>query len=453
VGKTVTVFGAGITGLAAARELARRGYRVDVYEASDHVGGLASTFRDEEGFIYDNGPRFIFSTLAEKIGISEICKPVRYYEHLLVKGRYYLYPFGFVQNPFYCVSAGLAMCTRILHRRPANLGEYLRVYYGRLFSREVLVPLIEKWSGLPAEEMSVDFAARLLPTNLGYFVHQVLRKIRGGRTEDYWRKGRYIVYPEGTNLKIFEALSKAPGISVHLRSPLTRIRAEGGRIKRAEFGTAEVSSDYYLSTIPISRMADLVSPPETLAEWTRFRYRGVLILFAKINRPRVLDGLWTWFPEPKYRFYRIAEFKNALPEMAPPGKTLISIEMSADPGDPFWNASAEKIYETVSRDLGTLYGLRREEILGFDLKRSPEAYPVLRKSTEEAQRRLTHETPLSNLFLAGRTGMFQYRMMEGSYDSAMECVEALDAAAAGRSRQAASSHSVDRYGRPELVPE
>jgi phytoene dehydrogenase-like protein len=86
--KSVAIFGAGITGLVAARELIRSGYAVTVYEAEDHVGGLASTYSDGDGFIYDNGPRFIFSTLAEKLGIADICQPVKYYEHLFVGGRY-----------------------------------------------------------------------------------------------------------------------------------------------------------------------------------------------------------------------------------------------------------------------------------------------------------------------------------------------------------------------------
>lgn len=37
---TVAVFGAGIAGLCAAHELARRGYRVSVYEATEHPGGF-----------------------------------------------------------------------------------------------------------------------------------------------------------------------------------------------------------------------------------------------------------------------------------------------------------------------------------------------------------------------------------------------------------------------------
>ena len=46
-GLSVAVIGAGAAGLAAARDLARAGCRVQVYESEERVGGLAAGFRDE----------------------------------------------------------------------------------------------------------------------------------------------------------------------------------------------------------------------------------------------------------------------------------------------------------------------------------------------------------------------------------------------------------------------
>ncbi|HPC06119.1 MAG TPA: FAD-dependent oxidoreductase, partial [Anaerolineaceae bacterium] len=43
----VAVIGAGIGGMAAAYDLSRQGHEVTVFESSDHVGGLASGFKDE----------------------------------------------------------------------------------------------------------------------------------------------------------------------------------------------------------------------------------------------------------------------------------------------------------------------------------------------------------------------------------------------------------------------
>ncbi|PPZ33823.1 oxidoreductase, partial [Escherichia coli] len=45
--RRVAIIGAGAAGLAAAYDLTRAGYAVDVYEAGAEVGGLAAGFRDD----------------------------------------------------------------------------------------------------------------------------------------------------------------------------------------------------------------------------------------------------------------------------------------------------------------------------------------------------------------------------------------------------------------------
>ncbi|MEN6411107.1 MAG: FAD-dependent oxidoreductase, partial [Anaerolineaceae bacterium] len=44
----IAIIGAGIGGMAAAYDLAKAGHEVSIYEAADHVGGLASGFKDEK---------------------------------------------------------------------------------------------------------------------------------------------------------------------------------------------------------------------------------------------------------------------------------------------------------------------------------------------------------------------------------------------------------------------
>jgi protoporphyrinogen/coproporphyrinogen III oxidase len=58
----VIVVGGGITGLAAARALARGGADVAVLEAGDQVGGNLRSWRDEEGFLLEAGPNTLSVT-------------------------------------------------------------------------------------------------------------------------------------------------------------------------------------------------------------------------------------------------------------------------------------------------------------------------------------------------------------------------------------------------------
>src|SRR6185436_15542219 len=53
--KTISIIGAGFSGLAAASVLGAAGYDVNVYEKNDQCGGRARVFH-EKGFTFDMGP-------------------------------------------------------------------------------------------------------------------------------------------------------------------------------------------------------------------------------------------------------------------------------------------------------------------------------------------------------------------------------------------------------------
>src|SRR3982751_759978 len=58
----IVIIGAGPTGLGAAHRLRELGHDdFVVLEASDHVGGLATSFTDDAGFTYDIGGHVLFS--------------------------------------------------------------------------------------------------------------------------------------------------------------------------------------------------------------------------------------------------------------------------------------------------------------------------------------------------------------------------------------------------------
>jgi uncharacterized protein with NAD-binding domain and iron-sulfur cluster len=65
VGRVVIV-GAGPCGLACAQELVAQGHdHIDVLEASDRPGGLASSVVDPAGFPWDRGGHVVFSHYRE----------------------------------------------------------------------------------------------------------------------------------------------------------------------------------------------------------------------------------------------------------------------------------------------------------------------------------------------------------------------------------------------------
>ena len=61
----VVIAGAGLSGLACARELHRQGASVRVFEANEYVGGRASTEATSEGFLLDRGFQVLLTAYPE----------------------------------------------------------------------------------------------------------------------------------------------------------------------------------------------------------------------------------------------------------------------------------------------------------------------------------------------------------------------------------------------------
>ncbi|MBL8194095.1 MAG: FAD-dependent oxidoreductase, partial [Blastocatellia bacterium] len=59
--KRVAVIGAGLGGLAVAACLAAKGFKVDVFERHNQVGGKASSYF-KDGFTFDEGPSIVVMT-------------------------------------------------------------------------------------------------------------------------------------------------------------------------------------------------------------------------------------------------------------------------------------------------------------------------------------------------------------------------------------------------------
>src|SRR6266545_1776582 len=70
--RDVVVIGAGVSGLAAAFGLRKRGYDVEVLEASPNAGGVIGT-RRRDGFLFETGPN---STLDTTPLIRELLRDV-----------------------------------------------------------------------------------------------------------------------------------------------------------------------------------------------------------------------------------------------------------------------------------------------------------------------------------------------------------------------------------------
>ena len=155
--KPVAIIGAGIAGLTAAFDIERRGLRATVFESGKAVGGMASSFKDADGYTYDFGAHFVSNRLADAMGASSVSRTVHHYGEAVALGqKSYSYPFGLALSPRYAVSA---VSARLNPQPVQNAADWFRNAYGEALAEDVAIPLAEAWSGAPASGIATSSAS------------------------------------------------------------------------------------------------------------------------------------------------------------------------------------------------------------------------------------------------------------------------------------------------------
>jgi len=421
--KPVAIVGGGLAGLTAASLLKQRGVPFVLYEAGSKLAGLATTFRDAEGFSYDFGAHFITNRLAAAVGVGARCRLVRRYgETVWLDGRQYGYPYGLLRNPRFAASGALAAVTSLLHpRASSSAAEWFRSRYGKAMSDDVALPLIEAWSGAPADELAPSVGDSLP----GSIARTLLLKLAGrvtGRAVacGYSREmpenpNVWHVYPEGGVALLCQQLAAGLGDSVRLESPVEAIQMEGERAVSVKVGGREQEVSAVISTAPVHALARLGQGSEALRYLGRFRYRPMIFVNLRFRGRPLLSDVVVWTPGKSFPFFRLTETPLSMPWLAPEGKTIVTVDIGCEIGDRFWTMADEELGELCLEHMKPLIPDARARYLGARALKTPIAYPVFLKSYEDDRRRAARSLGVAGLLSVGRNGEFSHIFMEDVY--------------------------------------
>jgi protoporphyrinogen/coproporphyrinogen III oxidase len=420
----VAVVGAGLAGLLAARELRRRGIAVTVYEAGRQIAGLARSFTDQEGFTYDFGAHFITNRLAAALGISAQCRDVRYYgESVCIGGRVYSYPFGLIRSPRFLVSAVGARVARGKYQAPAaNAAEWYRREYGSALADRVAIPLVEAWSGASA----TDLAASVIPPQVDRGTRHVLglrlasrlsgRAVANGYSREKPESPHvWHVYPSGSLGLLCERLAEGMDACIRLESPVEAILVDGGRVCGVRVHGRLEEADAVVSTAPVHILAKLVQGSDAVRHLARFRYRPMTMVNMKFRGRGLLPDVVNWIPDRQIPFFRLTEATRSMPWLAPPGKTIVTVDFGCEVGDQIWRMADEELGLHSLEHLATLVPSLRDRYLGCAVLRTPIAHPVFLGAYEDDRLALANASPVAGLYSIGRNGEFAHILMEDVY--------------------------------------
>jgi len=421
--KPVAILGAGLAGLTAANFLRRHDVPFILFEAGPRIAGLATTFTDAEGFSYDFGAHFITNRLAAAIGVGAQCRIVRHYsETVLLGGRAYSYPFGLMGVPRFFLSA-LATRAAALGNGgpPRSAEEWFCAKYGAALAREVAIPLTEAWSGAAASQLAPSVGDSI-PGSIGRTVMLKLasRLTRRAVACGYSREmpempNVWHVYPDGGVGLLCQRLAEGVKDAIRLECPVEAIMVEAGRAVSVRVKGCEQDVSAVISTAPRHLLAKLVTGTDKLQSLERFRYRPMVFINMRFRGRKLLPDVVTWTPESEFPFFRLTEAPLSMPWLAPPDKTLITVDVGCEVGDQIWNMTDEELGELCLGHLKGIFPNAVQRYLGCKVLRTPVAYPIVLKEYEVDRQRFEQSTGIENLCSIGRNGEFAHIFMEDVY--------------------------------------
>jgi protoporphyrinogen oxidase len=336
----IVILGAGPTGLGAAYRLNELGYRNwAIYERHNYIGGLATSFQDDAGFIHDIGGHVMFShyayfdQLVDKLLGNEYTE-IQREAWVWMMDRFIPYPFQ--NNIRHLPREVVYECIMGLmeaHRSPQKVAqaqtfdELIDAQFGAGIATHFMKPYNFKVWAHPVSQMSRDWLGeRVAMPDLQRVMGNVLLE----RDDVGWGPNNVFKYPlYGGTGGLYSRFM--PYIQDHLSLNKSAVSIDA-TAKTVTFDDGEVVSyDVLLNTMPLDLLIQkMVDAPDAMHDAAALlEHSSGLITGIGIDREIETSKCWMYFPEPSAPFYRVTYLNQYSPHITPKkGQTLFLTETS-----------------------------------------------------------------------------------------------------------------------------
>ncbi len=416
------IIGAGITGLAAGYELAKKGSKVIILEKENEIGGLAKSFKYDD-FIFDAGPHRFFTDkelalkfIQEVIGDNSILLP--HDSSVYFKGKYYGWPlrssllFNLPLSIQINAFRDLFFKRNTVKDSARTFKDYIINNYGLTLHNCFFKDYTQKFFGLSSDCLDVDWARSGMEKAIidKRLPHKDLFKIF---KLAFLPKPNYpkFLYPKG-------------GMAAFCARLAENIRAAGGRIvtgasvREISTGSGEVTAITTDKEIFDCKNVIWTAPNGLICKLLNLPSAGLkylsLVLYNIILKGKIKKNFqWIYFGEKEIVFNRISIPSSFDPALTFGDKTGLCVEVTCQEGNDIWEFP-EKLVEKIKENLKQIGFLNEDTAVeSIFIERVPNAYPVYelgyRDKLNLIQKNLLK---FKNLKVIGRTGAFLYNNMD-----------------------------------------
>jgi protoporphyrinogen oxidase len=382
VNETIAVVGGGILGMALALRLADAGRSVTLVEGANELGGLAAAW--EIGSVrWDKHYHVILSSdlrtraLLARIGLERELAFSEPQTGFYAAGA--LHPMNglldFARFPSLGPIDKLRLGLTILHGSRIKdglpleaipVGTWLRRWSGRRTYEQVWLPLLRAKLGERHEEASAAFIWAIIARLYA------ARKLGLGRERFGYVPGGY-----GRILAGLEGALREAGVNVLTSTPVSSIRARGGRIEIASgdecllFDRAVVT----LASTLAERLCDGLNDDERSRLRSK-KYQGIVCASLLLDQP--LGPYYvTNITDESVPFSAVIDMSAVVDSSAFDGLALVYLPKYVAPDDPLFEAGDDGIERAFLAALERMYpAFRRSAVRAVRISRVREVFPI-----------------------------------------------------------------------------
>ena len=431
------ILGAGVTGLGAGYRLRQLGIEnFIILEQHDYAGGLATTFQDEQGFLWDIGGHVQFShyDYFDKLMIQLLGKDGWYHHEreswIWMMERFIPYPFQ--NNIRHLPKEAQWMCIKgILHNLkqsaqvlPNTFAQWIQQSFGLGIAKLFMTPYNFKVWAYPTDLLAYNWIGERVAT---IDLERILHNIYHEADDISWGPNNTFQFPkQGGTGAIWKKLAAEIGEQyIKYNACVESIDSEKKVIylKNGE----QYQYGALLSTLPINLLTDIVQQtPQPLKEKAKgllYSSTNVVGIGLKGQVPAHLaKKCWMYFPQEDSPFYRTTVFSNYSPNNVPNATEYWSL----------MTETSESTYKTVKQDTiieDTIQGLKNSKLIDENTPivstwkyRAEYGYPTPSLQRDEILNVLQPYFENLNIFSRGRFGAWKYEVSNQDH-SLMQGVE------------------------------
>lgn len=421
--KKIIIIGAGPTGLATAYGLTKKGIKVDLYDASNIVGGLCGSETIDE-MIYDYGPHIYHTHDDEmkKLWIKEfgdLLEEKEFYSKNYKDGIFYDYPLSYESIEKFPPKIRDKVKKELKEVKPQNLmrarnfKECVVAIVGPTLQELFFEQYTEKLWGISTEQMSSNWAPKRIE----------IRKDH----KSFWYN-QYSAAPKFGSGKIMERLAekiKNEGNNIFLDYKVEKVIVENSKIDKIIFenGKEVIASDaIVISTLPLNILCN------TLGVKCSLEFNSLILAFILLNQNDVFDPnvQAVYFAHDDFYFHRVSEQKHASNFSYPKDKTLLGFEISYNHKPFLLDMDEDKLIQDVFKQFSSLGLTKKENFIKGFIRKFPDVNPIMRYGYEEELTRVNSIISLiKNLHTVGGSAEFIYGDIQVMFSKANDMVDLL----------------------------